>query len=212
MKAHIGGRAALAALSLVLTVAVLSADTLVLRDGRRLTGQLISVRNGIIEFEESRGYGARTIRVSRDEVRRIELDEGGIIEPPPRADEQPGRPRGLRERVVTLPGNIPWTSTGIQVRVGQQIYIEATGEIEWRRGRRDGPEGEHNSPSNPARPIPTRPAVSLIGKVGEDSNEYFFIGADQGPFRIRAAGILFLGINDDLFPENRGSFRVVVYY
>ena len=39
----------------LLLAATLAADTLVLRDGRRIQGQLISVRDGVIEFQESPG-------------------------------------------------------------------------------------------------------------------------------------------------------------
>jgi hypothetical protein len=215
MKANSLVRSGLVLVALVVTAAILSADTLYLRDGRRVTGRLVGVRDDTIEFEEARPYGGpRLVRFSRDEVRRIELDQSDYATPPPPPAElrENGRPSGLRERVVEVPGNIPWTQTGIEVRAGQQIYFEASGRIEWRRGRRDGPEGEHNSPTNPARPIPTRPAVSLIGKVGAGSRDYFFIGADQAPIRMRANGILFLGVNDDQIPDNVGSFRVVVYY
>jgi hypothetical protein len=64
---------------------------------------------------------------------------------------------------------------------------------------------------SPGRPIPNRPAAALIGRVGE-TNEYFFIGDDSGPVRVRGCGRLFLGINDDFLGDNSGSFRVTVYY
>lgn len=59
--------------------------------------------------------------------------------------------------------------------------------------------------------MPNRPAAALIGKVGEGEN-IFFIGNDTGPIRVRNSGRLYLGINDDVLTDNRGSFRVVVYY
>jgi hypothetical protein len=59
--------------------------------------------------------------------------------------------------------------------------------------------------------MPNRPAAALIGKVGE-GNDIFFIGNDTGPIRVRNSGRLYLGINDDVLKDNRGSFRVVVYY
>ena len=50
-----------------LSVAV-GADTLVMRDGRRVQGELIAVREGVIEFEGQRGFfgGRERIRVNRD--------------------------------------------------------------------------------------------------------------------------------------------------
>jgi hypothetical protein len=59
--------------------------------------------------------------------------------------------------------------------------------------------------------MPNRPAAALIGRVG-DSDEYFFIGDDEGAIRMRSSGRLFLAVNDDYLKDNTGSFRVTVYY
>ena len=56
-----------------------------------------------------------------------------------------------------------------------------------------------------------RSAAGLIGRVGNGS-DFFFIGAEQGPVRVRSSGRLYLGVNDDFLQDNSGSFRVVVYY
>ena len=186
------------------------ADTLVLRNGTRIEGQLVAVRNGVIEFEERSGYGrGRRVEFDRDEVVRVEFDTRGS-----RDSEftSGGRPAGLRERQVVVSANVPWTDAGIDVRSGQTIYFEATGQVRWGRDRRDGPEGEDNSPSNPNRPLPNRPAAALIGKVGSDSTAYFFIGEEEGAIRMRSGGRLYLGINDDYITDNSGTFRVIVYY
>jgi hypothetical protein len=186
--------------------AVLAADTLVMRNGSRVTGRLIAVRNGVIEFEEDRGFGTRTVRVDQDEVRTIEFDA--------RRDTADGgqgqRPRGLRERELDVTARMPWTDTGIQVRSGQTLYFTADGQVRWGRDRRDGPEGESGSPRNPGRPIPSRPGAALIGRIGDDAP--FFIGNDEGPIRARSSGTLYLGINDDTFEDNSGAFKVRVYH
>lgn len=188
----------------------LIADTLVLRNGTRVEGELLSVRNGVIEFEERRGFGrARRIEVDRDEVVRIEFDSSRSSD---RDFAAGGRPAGLRERQVVVSADAPWNDAGIEVRAGQTIYFEATGNVRWGRDRRDGPSGENNSPSNPNRPMPNRPAAALIGKVGNTSTDYFFIGDEQGAIRVRASGRLYLGVNDDFLADNSGNFRVVVYY
>jgi hypothetical protein len=187
---------------------VVLADTLVLRNGTRIQGQLLAVRNGTIEFEE-RGSGgrARRIEVDRDEVSRIEFTFGASGD-----RDVSGRPGGLRERQVIVSADVPWNDAGMDVRSGQTIYFEASGNVRWGRDRRDGPAGEDNSPSNPNRPLPNRPAAALIGKVGNTSADYFFIGAEQGAIRVRSSGRLYLGINDDYLPDNSGNFRVIVYY
>lgn len=202
---------------LLLGIAV-SADTLVMKDGRRIDGQLVAVRDGVIEFEgqRSRLFGARErLRVDRDQVRRIELDDIDTDRERDRDRERDergsGRPSGLRERDVSVDASVPWKDTGIEARVGQTVYFSATGRVRWGPNRQDGPAGESHSPYNAQRPIPGRPAAALIGRVG-DSEEYFFIGDDQGPVRLRSSGRLYLGVNDDYLADNSGSFRVTVYY
>jgi hypothetical protein len=199
-----------AALVFVLSATV-QADTLYLRDGSRVQGELIGFRNGTLEFEERRGFGgSRTLRIDRDEVVRVEFDA------PRRSSGNDflsgGRPSGMRERQVIVSADVPWNDAGIEVRSGQTIFFEAQGQVRWGRDRRDGPAGERNSPSNPNRPMGNRNAAALIGKVGNSSTDYFFIGDDAGPIRMRSSGRLYLGINDDVLTDNSGNFRVVVYY
>lgn len=189
----------------------LQADTLILRDGSRVEGELISVRNGTVEFEERRGFGGgRTLRFARDEVVRIELEtyrnnSSGL-------SNNFGRPTGMREKQVIVSADVSWNDTGIDVRPGQTVYFESQGQVRWGRDRRDGPAGERNSPPNPGRPMPSRNAAALIGKVGNDSGDLFFIGAETEAVRLRGSGRLYLGINDDVLTDNSGNFRVVVYY
>lgn len=193
----------------------LVADTLHLRNGQRIQGDLVSVRGSTIEFEERRGFGSsRTVRIDRNEVARIELEGssssgGGWGSGSGNSWESGGRPGGMRERQVGVSATVGFTDTGVQVRAGQTIYIEASGQVRWGRDRRDGPEGEKNSPFNQARPLPNRSAAALIGRIGGD---VFFIGDERGPIRVRNGGRLELGINDEFLDDNSGSFRVTVYY
>jgi len=209
-------------LILILSVS-LSADTIVLRDGRRVEGQLVSVRDGVVEFDAQRGiFGRERLRVDLADVTRIEFDrinnrdsrdnDNNDRRDRDRSDNNgPGRPGGMRERSVNVNAAQPWQDTGVEVRGGQTVYFEASGKVRWGPGRQDGPDGERNSPRNDARPMPNRPAAALIGRVGQ-SNDYFFIGDDTGPIRVRGSGRLYLGINDDFLRDNSGSFRVTVYY
>jgi hypothetical protein len=196
---------------LVLLVGTIHADRLVLRDGRRVEGQLISFQNGVIQFQEA-ARGGRTFRLHRDEVVGIELDRVERLQPSyPEQRPPAARPRGLRERQTIVVANAAWTDTGIDVASGQNIYVEASGEIRWGPNRRADPAGERNSPNNAARPMPNRPGAALIGRVG-DSNDYFFVGDDRNAIRVRSLGRLFLGVNDDNLQDNTGYFTVIVYY
>ena len=206
----------IAGLTIALTLPVsVIADTLYLRNGQRVEGELIGMRNGQIEFEERRGFGGtRTLRFDRDEVDRIDFENrrfgnnygnnnnssGNALE---------GRPNGMRERQVIVSADVQWNDSGVDVRAGQTIYFEAQGRVRWGRDRQDGPAGERNSPSNPNRPMGNRNAAALIGRIG---NDMFFIGDETGPVRMRSGGRLFLGVNDDVLTDNTGNFRVVVYY
>jgi hypothetical protein len=198
----------------------LQADTLYLRNGQRIEGELVSVRGSTIEFEERRGFGSsRTVRVDRGDVARIEFDGygggsgggsgGGWGGGNSGGWQGGGRPSGMRERQVSVAATTQWTDSGVEVRPGQTIYVEASGQVRWGRDRRDGPEGENNSPYNAGRPLPNRPGAALIGRVGGD---VFFIGGDRGPIRMRSGGRLQFGINDEYLEDNSGSFRVTVYY
>jgi hypothetical protein len=184
------------------------ADTLVLRDGRRIDGTLVSVRGDTIEFE-GRGWrdgGVR--RYDRNDVRTIQFDG----ERDRFSDRNDTRPRaGLRERVVTVDARTAWTDSGVDVRSGQDLSFDAAGEVRWGPNRRDGADGEHNSPRNNGRPMPDRNAAALIGKIGPNGDP-FFIGSDRGPIRVRGGGRLFLGINDDYLLDNSGSLRVTIAY
>jgi hypothetical protein len=212
----------IARLAILLALPVsLQADTLYLRNGTRVQGELIAIRNGQIEFEERRGFGGgRTLRIDRDEVDRIDFEDsrnsnnnsynnGNSNNNGSRNDVSGGRPSGMRERQAMVSAEAGWSDTGIDVRAGQTIYFEAQGRIRWGRDRQDGPGGERNSPPNPNRPMGNRNAAALIGKIG---NDMFFIGDETGPIRVRNSGRLSLGINDDVLTDNSGNFRVIVYY
>ena len=202
---------------IVLMTATLQADTLVLTNGRRVQGQLVGVVDGQIEFEEQVGARRRVLLIARGDIARIEFsfDQPGLPGPAPvqaPAPATPTVPRGMREKLVEVHGNQRWNDTGIDVREGQQIYFQASGEVRWGpRNRKDGARGERNSPVDHTRPLPDRPAAALLGNIGDGEN-IFFVGGELGPFRARQSGRLYLGINDGHLPDNTGSLRVKVSY
>ncbi len=215
MKRGIRATVVMVTFAVVATAAVLSADRLILRDGRRIEGQLVSVQRGIIEFREDRGWrDSRVIQVPRDEVARIELEPDRMTDDrvPDRSEPRP-RPSGMREREVWVSANSPWTDTGVDIRPGQPVYFDTHGgDIEWKRGTRTRAGGDPDGRYDAGRPMPGRPVGALIAKVGRDSRDYFFIGDQEGPVRVRGDGRLFLGINDSNLSDNRGAFRVTIYY
>ncbi len=181
------------------------ADTLVMRSGNRVDGDLVSVRGSTIEFAES---GGSTRRYDRSDVARIELGSGsgsGYS-----GSHPGGRPAGLRERSTSVDAATAWSDAGIDVRSGMTVFFEASGKVQWGPDRKDGPAGEGGNHRNAGRPMPNRPGGALIGRVG--NGEPFLIGDERGPIRMRESGRLSLGLNDDYLQDNRGSFRVTIYY
>jgi hypothetical protein len=202
----------------MLAGAGLRADTLILKDGQKLTGQVLAIRDGVIAFERRRAQGGReVVMIDRVDVRGIELDEGeNDLTPSPdlgrgSATGSPVRPPGMRERAVTVDATVAWTDTLIDAAAGQTVYFLAIDRVRWAPGRRDGPAGEHNSPAGGTRPIPSERRAALIGRIGE-SKDYFIVGDNRGPIRLRSSGRLYLGVNDDSLQDNAGSFRVRVFY
>lgn len=181
------------------------ADTLVLRSGRRLEGDLVSVRGSTIEFTETNGS---TRRLHRNDVARIELNDSRYDDD----DDQQlgGRPSGLREKYTTVQAATQWNDTGVDVRSGALVYFDATGRVRWGPDRQDGPGGEGGNRYNANRPIPGRPGGALVGRIG--NSDPFYIGNDKGPIRMRESGRLSLGVNDDYLEDNSGSWRVTIYY
>jgi hypothetical protein len=211
------------------------ADTLVMQDGRRIRGELVSISGRTVVFDQEQGSppnrNNRRLRLSLNDVARINFTDRDVIndndydyrdrdyrdqdsrDRDSRDDGIFGSNRGDlgRERLVTVYADRRWVDTGLEVRAGQTIQFEPEGVVTWGPGRQDGPEGELNSPFNSNRPIPNRAGGALIGRIG-NSNDVFFIGNDRGPFRVRNSGHLYLGVNDDQLQDNSGAFQVRVFY
>src|SRR5262245_50471105 len=103
-------RLLLASLAFITASTLVHADTLVLNDGRRLQGELLGVYGREIEFEQRDGGRRRTVRISREEIDRIEFNRG-------QRDDYRNEPssvpqRGMRERQVVVDAREQWTDTG----------------------------------------------------------------------------------------------------
>jgi hypothetical protein len=211
----------LASLSLgVITVATANADVLLMEDGRRIRGELVSVNRGIVLFNEeaSDTTRLRRIRVNLADVRRINMTDDEFDTTDRNNNDRFGNDRygtdrgydyGRRERVLSVSAREPWTNAGIDIREGDTISFASSGVVTWGPGRSDDAAGEANSPYNSRRPIANRPGGALIGRIG---NDIFFIGTEEGAFRARTSGRLYLGINDDQLSDNSGAFSVRVQY
>jgi hypothetical protein len=112
---------------------------------------------------------------------------------------------------VVVPANVEWTSTTLSVRRGQWLRFEPSGEIRLSFYDDDTATaaGAKNLRLGGKAPIPTIPAGTLIGRVGNRSP--FSIGDTGQAVQMPADGRLFLGVNDDHVPDNSGNYVVKVW-
>lgn len=111
---------------------------------------------------------------------------------------------------VTVQANQPWTSTGITLKKGQRFTLSSTGEVQLSDDVNDvaNINGSKNGRNVANGPLPGGLAGALVGKIGERGTPF---GIGSSPFIVApAAGMLFLGVNDDQFGDNRGNYQVVI--
>ncbi|MBO0725565.1 MAG: hypothetical protein J2P52_08195 [Blastocatellia bacterium] len=125
------------------------------------------------------------------------------------------RPGQAREKTITIYANQPWVDTGIDVEPNMTFSITAEGTIELDSRNRSDPDGNPSANNRTASyPMNDVAAGALIGKIryrdGRDSN-FVFIGSHGEPTtEPNEYGRLFLGINDDYFRDNNGSYKVTI--
>ncbi len=157
--------------------------------------ELDSNRNGVITANEwPRSEGA---------FRNLDQDGDGVIT---RAEFR-DRDRPNRDGVIIVDARQRWTETGIVLRRGDTVRIQADGVV-----RLSGSDADEASPSGarsgrraPSAPLPSRVAGALIARVGNSAP--IFVGSNA-TFRAPTDGRLQLGVNDDYLEDNSGEFRV----
>jgi LmbE family N-acetylglucosaminyl deacetylase len=124
-------------------------------------------------------------------------------------DDEVRRLMPMIGNLITLPGRTAWLDTGIDLMRGQAVEISSDGEIQWNVDGKQtcGPAGAVPYTRRGNKPMLGVNTGAIIGKIGEDSTDYFAIGAGQRmvPF---ATGRLFVGVNDDNVRDNDGAFRI----
>ena len=189
-------------MSLPLTLA---ADTLYLRNGTRVQGDLVAVRGNTIEFEERRGGfgGTRTIRVDRSEVDRIEFDGTAAAATTGAATaaatsraaattRRRRRPPGRHARTAGRACPPPWTGPTRASRFApaRRLRSRRRARSAGARIAATGRRARTTRRSTRRARCPIAPAGALIGRIGGD---VFFIGDGRGPIRVRNSGRLQLG-------------------
>ena len=187
---------------------------LLLKSGNATKGRLVSV-------EGTDRDPTLLFRTSSGEERRVRFSEVGRLylgRYPGAAPADSSAPTAATTTVtttgqsggVTVNASQPWTPTGITVAKGQQVRFDASGEVQLSTDGNDTAvtAGSKIGRRLSAGPMPGQLAGALIGRVG--NGQAFGIGNQAGPLSMPAAGMLFLGVNDDNVDDNRGAFTVTV--
>jgi Domain of unknown function (DUF5011) len=120
----------------------------------------------------------------------------------------PTRGSGAATVQVSVPANQAWTDTGIDLTLGSNVTITASGTIKIASsdpGKTPAGAPECSAPSDFV--APGLPCWSLIGRIGGGTP--FYVGTAMG-FSVTTSGRLFLGVNDNSFPDNTGSWTATV--
>jgi Ca2+-binding EF-hand superfamily protein len=114
-----------------------------------------------------------------------------------------------RSRTVHVNSQYRWTDTGIDVRAGQNVTLDASGTIVMSDNGQDTatPAGSTTGRRANDAPITNQPAGALLARIGNYGP--IFVGTRQS-FNAPVSGRMYFGVNDDHLPDNRGEFIVQV--
>lgn len=101
-----------------------------------------------------------------------------------------------------------WTNSGWVVKKGQKIRITGKGQVSLGNGRFASASGIASLPDKD-KLVQQEPTGGLIAVIGDDNNEFIFIGASR-EFVAARDGALFLGINEGNLEDNSGAFDVTI--
>lgn len=99
-----------------------------------------------------------------------------------------------------------WTNSGWVVKKGQKIRIVGDGTISLGKGHSTGPSGSYDL-ADETKLLKNVPTGALIAVIGDDNNEFIYIGAER-TFTAARDGSLFLGVNEGNLNDNSGAFDV----
>ncbi len=101
-----------------------------------------------------------------------------------------------------------WTNSGWVVKKGQKIRITGSGEISLGKGNKTSAGGLYEL-EDEAKLLKAVPTGALIAVIGDDNNDFIYIGASR-EFVAERDGALFLGVNEGNLNDNSGAFEVKV--
>ena len=114
----------------------------------------------------------------------------------------------INARVRADNANNGWTNTGLVVRRGQRLRINASGRVSLGNNRFATPDGLPNIPDRD-KLMRNQPTGGLIAVIGDDNDDFVFIGRSRD-FVVQRDGVLFLGVNEGNLSDNSGNYDVVI--
>jgi Ca2+-binding EF-hand superfamily protein len=114
---------------------------------------------------------------------------------------------GTSGRTVVVASTERWVDTGLDVRAGDTISLQASGSVTLSGNAADTARPAGAARRAPDAPVQNQPAGALIAKIGDSAP--IFVG-DRQTITANTAGRLYLGVNDDHLLDNSGQFRVTL--
>ncbi len=203
-------RIILALVIMLMTVTVAAADTIYLRDGRTIRGTVLGFVQGrfVVRLDTSANNNTQTINqtgtnnqnsdivfLRPNQIERIEIEGRSIDEA-----------RYINRTVdVSLGQN--WVDTGVDLRQGERVRVNASGVIYAGR-MRITPNGTGRT--DPNAPLPRASEGVLIGAIGNEPDAPVIeIGANR-EFVADRNGRLYLTVNRASYADARGSYRAEI--
>lgn len=120
------------------------------------------------------------------------------------------QPKTISLNVKVLADNTAngWSNSGWVVKRGQRIRISGRGQVNLGDGRYTSAAGL-SSVADKDKLMANEPTGGLIAVIGDDNNEFIFIGVSR-EFVAQRDGALFLGVNEGVLDDNSGAFDVTV--
>jgi hypothetical protein len=206
----------LALLIILASLSIASADTIYLRGGTTLRGTVLGFINGrfAVQLTSAATLPARPIdngtQPSTTSATRT-VGAGEVIFLRPRDIDRieiDGRSLDdarYQSRTVDVSLGSNWIDSGVDIRRGERLRVDATGTIYAGRSRIT-PVGLRTT--DPSAPLPRAAEGELIGIIGNDSDSPIIeIGAGR-EFVADRDGRLYLTANRSSYTDARGAFSV----